>query len=147
MGRKPPGSVYKRCGCRKGRAGLRLGTSCPRLAEDDHGSWFFSLDLPRHVGGLRRRVRRGGYATRQEAECALRRLRLPGGRVLTVADWLEIWLTARVKLRSTTMRGYSDLLQWSCRDSVKLSARASSCPSVPAATVTLPSVPRYGWAR
>ena len=48
MSRKPPGSVFKRCGCRRGKAGLRLGASCPRLPEDDHGSWFFSLELPRH---------------------------------------------------------------------------------------------------
>jgi integrase len=102
MSKKPPGSVYKRCGCRKGRAGLRLGTCCPRLAEEDHGSWFFSLDLPRHVGGRRRRFRRGGYATQIDAEQALARMRLPGGRVLTVADWLEIWLTTRVKIRATT---------------------------------------------
>src|ERR1700726_1788064 len=89
MSRKPSGSVFKRCGCRRGRAGLRLGASCPHLAEDDHGSWFFSLELPRHVGGLRRRIRRGGYASREEAVRALRRLRVTGGRVLTVADWLE----------------------------------------------------------
>jgi hypothetical protein len=104
---KPSGSVYKRCGCRAGAAGLRLGASCPRLAEEGHGSWFFSFDLPRHVGGLRRRVRRGGYATQGDAERALQRMRLPGVRALTVADWLEIWLTTRVRLRATTMRSYS----------------------------------------
>jgi integrase len=91
----------------EGEAGLRLGSSCPQLADEDHGSWFFSLDLPRHVGGLRRRVRRGGYASREDAGHALERMRLPGGRVLTVADWLGIWLTARVRLRATTLRTYS----------------------------------------
>ena len=55
MAGKPSGSVFKRRGCRRGRAGLRLGASCPRLAEGEHGSWFFSLELPRHVGGARRR--------------------------------------------------------------------------------------------
>ena len=107
MARRPPGSVFKRCGCRRGRAGLRLGTSCPRLAEDDHGSWFFSLELPRHVGGTRRRIRRGGYASRDEAERALRRLQVTGGRVLTVADWLEIWLATRTRVRDKTLRGYT----------------------------------------
>ena len=34
MGRVMPGSVFKRCGCRKGRAGLRLGVACPRLGEE-----------------------------------------------------------------------------------------------------------------
>jgi len=102
MAKKPPGSVFKRCGCRRGRAGLRLGASCPRLAEEEHGSWFFSLELPRHVGGTRRRIRRGGYASREEAERALGRLQVTGGRVLTVADWLEIWLATRT--RSGTRR-------------------------------------------
>jgi hypothetical protein len=107
MARKPPGSVFKRCGCRRGRAGLRLGASCPRLAEDDHGSWFFSLELPRHVGGTRRRIRRGGYTSREEAERALGRLQVTGGRVLTVADWLEIWLATRTRVRDKTLRGYT----------------------------------------
>jgi Phage integrase, N-terminal SAM-like domain len=107
MARKPPGSVFKRCGCRRGRAGLRLGASCPRLAEEEHGSWFFSLELPRHVGGTRRRVRRGGYASREEAERALGRLQVTGGRLLTVADWLEIWLTTRTRVRDKTLRGYT----------------------------------------
>jgi hypothetical protein len=107
MTSKRAGSVYKRCGCREDTAGLRLGASCQRLGEEGHGSWFFSMDLPRHVGGVRRRLRRGGYATREDAGCALERLRLPGGRVLTVADWLEVWLTTRVRLRATTMRSYS----------------------------------------
>jgi len=107
MARKPPGSVFKRCGCRRGRAGLRLGACCPRLAEEGHGSWFFSLELPRHVGGVRCRVRRGGYASREEAQRALSRLQMTGGRVLTVADWLEIWLTTRTRVREKTLRGYT----------------------------------------
>lgn len=90
MTRKPPGSVFKRCGCRRGRAGLRRGASCPRLAEEGHGSWFFSLGLPRRVGGTRRRIRRAGYASREEAERALGRLQVTGGRALTVADWLDV---------------------------------------------------------
>ena len=50
MDRVLAGSVFKRCGCRKGRAGLRLGAACPRLVEKDHGSWFFSIDLHRQAG-------------------------------------------------------------------------------------------------
>ena len=107
MSRKPSGSVFKRCGCRRGRAGLRFGAYCPRLAEGDHGSWFFSLELPRHVGGARRRIRRGGYASREEAERALGQLQVTGGRVLTVADWLEIWLATRAHVRDKTLRGYT----------------------------------------
>lgn len=90
-------------GSRRGRAGLRRGASCTRLVEDDHGSWFFSLELPRHVGGTRRRIRRGGYASREEAERALGRLQVTGRRVLTVADWLA----TRAHVRDKTLRGYS----------------------------------------
>jgi integrase len=107
MGRKRAGSVYPRCGCRQGRAGLRRGASCPQLGEEGHGSWFFSLDLPRALGGRRRRVRRGGYATRHAAEQALEQLQVPGGRVLTVAEWLMAWLDTRAWLRESTRRGYA----------------------------------------
>jgi integrase len=37
----------------------------------------------------------------------LGRLQVTGGRVLTVADWLEIWLTTRAHVRDKTLRGYS----------------------------------------
>ncbi|MGH3158522.1 MAG: tyrosine-type recombinase/integrase [Streptosporangiaceae bacterium] len=108
MGMKPAGSVYARCGCRRGRAGARLGVSCPRLGQEGHGSWFFSLDLPRTTGGQRRRVRRGGHLTRQAAGQALEQLQAsPGGRVLTVAEWLVIWLETRARLRENTRRGYT----------------------------------------
>ena len=107
MGMKRAGSVYARCGCRLGRAGVRRGASCPRLGEEGHGSWFFSLDLPRTVSGRRCRVRRGGYPTRQAAEQALEQLRVPGGGRVTVADWLVTWLETRARLRENTRRGYS----------------------------------------
>jgi hypothetical protein len=105
MGRRCAGSVYPRCGRRQGRAGARRGASCPRLGEEGHGSWFFSLDLPRATGGRRCRVRRGGYPTRQAAEQALEQLQLPGGQIVTVADWLVTWLETRARLRENTRRG------------------------------------------
>jgi site-specific recombinase XerD len=37
----------------------------------------------------------------------LGRLQVPGGRVLTVADWLEIWLATRAHVRDKTLRGYT----------------------------------------
>jgi integrase len=105
MNWKRAGSVYPRCGCRQGRA--HCGASCPRLGEEGHGSWFFSLDLPRTTGGRRCRVRRGGYPNRQAAEQALEQLQLPGGRILTVAEWLVTWLETRARLRENTRRGYA----------------------------------------
>lgn len=38
---------------------------------------------------------------------ALGRLQMTGGRVLTMADWLEIWLATRAHARDKTLRGYS----------------------------------------
>ena len=73
MGAVQPGSVFKRCGCRKGRTGLRLGADCPRLG-----------------GGARELVLRlaaagppGDYATEQDARAALERMREPAGPLLT----------------------------------------------------------------
>ena len=85
--------------------------SCPRQGEAGHGSWYFSLDLPRHVDGGRRRLRRGGYLTCDAAAVARDKLSVPqpgdpGGRVLTVADWLETWVETRVRLRDSTRRNY-----------------------------------------
>jgi hypothetical protein len=68
MGRIRAGSVYPRCRCRHGPGGKRRGASCPQLGKEGHGSWYFSLDLPRPPGEGRRRVRRGGYPTRQAAK-------------------------------------------------------------------------------
>ena len=107
MDRKRAGSVYPRCGCRQGRAAARRGAACPQLGQEGHGSWFFSLDLPRTPGGRRHRVRRGGYPTRQAAGQALEQLQVPGGRMLTVADWLVTWLETRARLRENTRRGYA----------------------------------------
>jgi hypothetical protein len=61
----------------------------------------------RQLPGHRRRVRRGGYATRQAAEQALEQLQIPGRGVLAVADWLVTWLDAWARLREKTRRGYA----------------------------------------
>jgi len=58
------------------------------------------LELPAGLDGHRRRIRRGGYPSRQAALAVLARLRTPrpgdtGARVLTVGDWLAHWLVAR----------------------------------------------------
>lgn len=40
------GSVYRRCGCRDENTGRLLGPRCPGLRSPEHGSWYFSTDLP-----------------------------------------------------------------------------------------------------
>jgi hypothetical protein len=87
------------------------GASCPRLGEAGHGSWYFSMDLPRRVDGERRRLRRGGYLTSEAADAARARLSVPvkGDQrdgVYTVAEWLEAWVETRARLRDSTRRIY-----------------------------------------
>jgi hypothetical protein len=53
------GSVYGRCGCRDRSTGRLVGARCPGLRSPQHGSWYFSADLP-SPSGQRRRVRRAG---------------------------------------------------------------------------------------
>jgi len=63
------GAVLKRCGCRDPETKKRLERDCPRLQERRHGSWSFHCWVTTMFGG-RERVRRGGYATRRDAEAA-----------------------------------------------------------------------------
>jgi hypothetical protein len=103
------GSVFRRCGCRDGETGKLLGTCCPGLRSARHGSWYFSIDLP-SPSGERRRVRRGGFATRTAAVAALEVLSGPAAeavRGMTTGEWLERWLGSRVSLRASTSRGYA----------------------------------------
>jgi integrase len=106
------GCVYSWCGCREPDGGRRMGARCLLRGEEGHGSWYLSLELPAAPDGRRRRIRRGGFPSRQSAETALARLRIPApGRTdsspLTVAQWLERWLVSRAAPRSSTLRGYA----------------------------------------
>lgn len=108
------GSVFKRCGCRDAGSGRLLGRRCGLLSEDGHGSWYFSVELPGGSEG-RCRLRRGGFATRAEAEAGLSRCTArtigraePG---LTMQVWLEQWLASRAALRAATRRSYAELIR------------------------------------
>jgi hypothetical protein len=103
------GSVFRRCGCRDQMTGRLLGTRCPGLSSRRHGTWYFSLELP-SPSGDRRRVRRGGFASKSAAVAALAALTgaAPGPvQGLRVGEWLERWLASRVSLRASTSRGYA----------------------------------------
>jgi hypothetical protein len=80
--------VYRRCGCEDPDGGRVMGLA----AERSHGSWYLRLELGTGTEGRRRRVRRGGFATRKSAQEALLRLRGPAGSPLTVGEWLARWL-------------------------------------------------------
>ncbi|USX56248.1 tyrosine recombinase XerC [Lentzea sp. HUAS12] len=105
------GRVYRRCACR-GTDGRQLGARCPKLTNRKHGSWTYAVDLP-SLDGKRSTRRRGGFATKADAQAAL-------GKVLeyertgividdrqTVATYLESWLrTKALTLKPTTMANY-----------------------------------------
>jgi integrase len=107
------GSTFKRCGCRDA-SGKPLGDACPRLKSRDHGSWYYAADLPPHAGQRRQYKRKGGFATRRDAQAALaelidrvqKRTHLDAGKQ-TTAEYLEEWLAGKAKLRSTTRRAYT----------------------------------------
>lgn len=106
------GSVYSWCGCYDRASGRRLGARCARRGTEGHGSWYLSVELPAGLDGARRRIRRGGFPARQDAEAALARLLMPtlagdGGALLTTGQWLERWLASRTAPRLSTLRGYA----------------------------------------
>jgi integrase len=97
------GSVFRRCGCRD-EAG-RLLTACPRLGrERGHGSWYYRADVGRDAAsGRRREQRRGGFATKAEAEAAMAQVLAAvstgqhrhDGR-MTLGAFLSTWLEDRI---------------------------------------------------
>lgn len=106
------GSVFKRCGCRDAETGRVLGARCPLVTEAGHGSWFFSVELPPGSDGRRRRLRRGGFSSWDDAECALARFagEADSGASITVRVWLERWLASRAAIRAETRRSYRELI-------------------------------------
>jgi len=105
------GSVYPWCGCRERGTGRRLGARCPRRGGEGHGSWYLSLELPPGPDARRRRIRRGGFSARADAQRALARLQMPvaGDHAppVTVGQWLQLWLASRDGPRPSTLRGYA----------------------------------------
>src|SRR5438874_7552065 len=98
-----PAAVRRRAGS--------WGARCPHRTEPGHGRWYFAV-MVAGVDGRRVRVRRGGFATRAQAERACwDLLQLPGPqavtRTWTVRRWLEFWLSEiDGQLRPTTVANY-----------------------------------------
>ncbi|WP_165960288.1 N-terminal phage integrase SAM-like domain-containing protein [Actinocrispum wychmicini] len=80
------------------------------MSERGHGSWYFSFELPVGRDGTRQRVRRGGFRTRVAAEQARDYLLGadvdPDLSVVTVGQWLDLWLETRQSLAVSTRRLY-----------------------------------------
>ncbi|MEU7638447.1 site-specific integrase [Streptomyces sp. NPDC039016] len=123
--------TYKRCTCKgpmthksgpkKGQPVLNddgtpkigyLETACPLLKKRDHGSWYYSFELPPGPGGKRDRAKQGGFRTQKEAAAACKEawdLAQGGIQVKskeTVAEYLRRWLAKRVDLKRSSRKGY-----------------------------------------
>lgn len=110
------GRVFKRCGCVNRAEGRLWGSRCPRLRERGHGSWYVAVELPAGRDGRRRQLRRGGFRTRAAAEAARAYLvgaDVRGGRgLITVGQWLDLWLEMRQTLiAASTRRIYAQLIR------------------------------------
>lgn len=108
------GSVYKRCTCpaRVDARGRKM--VCTR----QHGSWSFKVDLP-GVGGARRQLGKGGFATKRDAEEAMAEVVTKAARGqlrpvcrMTLDAYLDQWLE-RVKptLAAAAWTNYRTCLQ------------------------------------
>jgi integrase len=68
------GTVYKRCSCKDPETGKPFNQHCPRLAQQRHGAWMIDARVDTTLQA-RRRLKRGGYGTKTEAEEALDKIR------------------------------------------------------------------------
>ena len=91
------GHVYKRCGCPVHRDAKGKKLPCPRT----HGSWTFVANATMEGPQPRRQHTKGGFATKREAEAALRAFQasVDRGEVqrqskITVKDYVLRWLDA-----------------------------------------------------
>ncbi|MFI6147443.1 tyrosine-type recombinase/integrase [Streptomyces sp. NPDC051109] len=111
------GRVYRRRGCRDNHR-HQPGTHCPHLvADSEHGTWSFAVDVPA-PDHRRTTVRRGGFLSQDAAEQALSRFLEgeAGGYNAdpnqTVTAYLGAWLEAKaLVLKPTTMARYRDYVR------------------------------------
>ncbi|NUK14079.1 tyrosine-type recombinase/integrase [Streptomyces lunaelactis] len=124
--------TYQRCACKgplTDKAGKPIlnedGTRkigylekrCPKLKRRDHGSWYYSIEIPAGPGGKRRHPKKGGFKTQDQAAAAAAKVyrdAQAGVDVLsdeTVGEYLRRWLDNQHDLKATTRNGYEDYLR------------------------------------
>ena len=104
------GSLFKRCPCAPRYDSKGRRSACNKK----HGSWYFVLNVKDPLSASRRQVKKGGFATKAEAEKALAqaRYRVETGRYrhdggITVSNYLDGWIADKsAHLRPTTLRDY-----------------------------------------
>ncbi|MEU5429795.1 tyrosine-type recombinase/integrase [Streptomyces olivoreticuli] len=126
------GSIYKRCACKEpaldatgapvldgnGKPKTRqIGSDCKLLKRSNHGSWYYYVKLPDGPGGKRRRPRKGGFSSQEEAKKEGQKLwdEDRAGQDVdskeTVAQYLRRWFSKRVDLKRSTRSDYHDILE------------------------------------
>ncbi|MER8001651.1 site-specific integrase [Streptomyces sp. NPDC095613] len=124
--------TYKRCACKgpltdkEGKPILNedgtpkigyLEKRCTKLKRRDHGSWYYSIEIPAGPGGKRRHPKKGGFKTQDQAAAAAAKVyrdAQAGVDVLsdeTVGEYLSRWLDNQHDLKATTSKGYEDYLR------------------------------------
>jgi integrase len=68
------GGIGRRCRCRDGN-GKDLGAKCPKLSQRRHGTWYVQQELASDPSGPRKIFRRQGFATKDEAQDELDKVR------------------------------------------------------------------------
>ncbi|MFI1830594.1 tyrosine-type recombinase/integrase [Streptomyces sp. NPDC020412] len=122
-------SYYKRCQCKgplkdkEGNPVLNadgkpkigdIGLSCPKLSKKGHGSWYLYFEAERGEGNKRARVRRGGFAKRDDAKDKAKELYaeiMAGTDVLsdeTCGAFFHRWIDKKKSLARTTRHGYQE---------------------------------------
>ncbi|MFI1100294.1 tyrosine-type recombinase/integrase [Streptomyces melanogenes] len=122
-------SYYKRCQCKvpavdeAGEPILKaddspkmkdIGLTCAKLKDKGHGTWYFYFEGDPGKFNARGRVRRGGFARKDDAKTAAKKLlgdADKGTDVLskaTVGQDLEAWIKRKKKLARTTTHGYEE---------------------------------------
>lgn len=111
------GSVYKRCTRCPGRPRYRKGDRrCPKCGANEY-TWYYQVEVGQRPDGKRKRKYQGGFASRKDAEAALRDVlgKVDRGRVLepsklTVGQFLcDEWLPSmRISIEPTTWEGYRE---------------------------------------
>ncbi|GAA1353760.1 tyrosine-type recombinase/integrase [Streptomyces beijiangensis] len=122
-------SYYRRCGCRTPALDTHgqqvvdeddipvlttIGAACPKLKNPKHGTWTFNFELEAGENGKRRRVRRTGWRTKDEAQAEAKKAydeAMAGGDILsgeTVEQYLTAWLERKRALARTTAHGYEE---------------------------------------
>ncbi|WP_327413910.1 tyrosine-type recombinase/integrase [Streptomyces sp. NBC_01233] len=89
-----------------------VGATCPKLKQKGHSTWYFYFELESGENGKRRRLRRGGFKTQDDAKVAAKKelKKAEGGTDVlssaTVGDDLTAWVERKGSLARTTSHGY-----------------------------------------